>query len=119
MKILAVSNHAAMLEELGKELTALCPDAEIIKETDALMAGKYAFHHEVDVVFADADMKRMNGLQLIRFVRQERPRVKSFLIGSERKPSEPAPTVPEDVTGVLTYPLSAGAIRNALQRSGL
>lgn len=113
MKILTVSNHMTMLEELGKELSDLYPDAEIIKETDALMAGKYAFNHEVDVVFAEADMKRMNGLQLIQFVRFEHPDVKSYLIGSERELSESFLTVSEDVTGVLIYPFAENAIRDA------
>lgn len=115
MKILTVSNHSAMLEELGKELSDIYPEAEIIKETDALMAGKYAFNHGVDIVFAEADMKRMNGLQLIQFVRFEHPEVKSYLIGSEKELSESFFVVSEDVTGVLTYPFSKNAIRDAGQ----
>lgn len=115
MKILTVSNHMKMLEELGKELSDIYPVAEIIKETDALMAGKYAFNHGVDVVFAEADMKRMNGLQLIQFVRQEHPDVKSFLVGTEKELSESFLTVSEDVTGVLTYPFAENAIRNVWQ----
>ena len=90
MKILTVANHIAILEELEKELSAVSPGSEIIRETDALMAGKYAFNHEVDIVFAEADMKRMNGLQLIQFVRHKHPDVKSFLIGTE-----------EDLSGFL------------------
>lgn len=104
----------AVLEELGRELSDIFPEGEIIKETDALMAGKYSFNHEVDVVFAEADMKRMNGLQLIQFVRQEHPDVKSFLIGSEKELSESFLVVSEDVTGVLAYPLTENAIRDVL-----
>ena len=80
MIIMTVGNHAAILKELVKELSEIFPGSEIIAETDALMAGKYAFNHEVDIVFAEADMKRMNGLQLIHFVRQEHPGVLSYLI---------------------------------------
>ena len=90
MKILTVANHIAILEELEKELSAVSPGSEIIRETDALMAGKYAFNHEVDIVFAEADMKRMNGLQLIQFVRHKHPDEKSFLIGTD-----------EDLSGFL------------------
>lgn len=117
MRILTVANHTTMLEELKKELSEIFPGADIIKETDALMAGKYAFNHPVDIVFAEADMKRMNGLQLIQFVRQEHPDVKSFMIGTEKELSESFLIVSEDVTGILIYPLAKNAIRDALQRS--
>lgn len=117
MTILTVANHLTMLEELGKKLSEAFPEAKIIKEKDALMAGKYAFNHEVDIVFAEADMKRMNGLQLIQFVRQEHPGVKSFLVGSEKELSESFLVVSEDVTGVLTYPFAEQEIHDARQRS--
>lgn len=116
--ILTVGNHMTMLEELEKELTEICPEAKIIKETDALMAGKYAFNHEVDMVFAEADMKRMNGLQLIQFVRHEHPDVKSYLIGSGRDFSESFLTVSEDVTGLLTYPFTEDSVKATVTRDG-
>lgn len=115
MKIMTVGNHAAVLKELGKELSEIFPESEIIAETDALMAGKYAFNHAVDMVFAETDMKRMNGLQLIQFVRHEHPGIKSFLIGSDEDFSESFLIVSEDVTGILTYPFSENAIRDVLQ----
>lgn len=117
MKILAAANHTAMLEDLERKLSEIFPEAEIIKETDALMAGKYAFNQEVDIVFAEADMKRMNGLQLIQFVRHEHSGVKSFLFGSEKELLEAHLTAAENVTGILTYPFAENAMRNALQNS--
>lgn len=117
MKILTVANHIAILEELEKELSAVSPGSETIRETDALMAGKYAFNHEVDIVFAEADMKRMNGLQLIQFVRHKHPDVKSYLIGSGRDFSESFLNVSEDVTGLLTYPFAKKTIQDVLQES--
>lgn len=118
MKILTVANHMNVLDELKEELSEIFPGAEIIKETDALMAGKYAFNNGVDIVFAEADMKRMNGLQLIRFVRHEHPDVKSYLIGSKKEISESFIVISEDVTGILTYPLSKNAVHSILQRNG-
>lgn len=111
MKILIVANHIAILEELEKELSAVSPGSEIIRETDALMAGKYAFNHDIDMVFAETDMKRMNGLQLIRFVRHEHPGVKSYLIGSAQDFSESFLIVSEDVDGLLIYPFSKEKIK--------
>ena len=118
MKILTAANHVTMLEALEKEIAHFFPKAEIIKENDALMAGKYAFNHEVDVVFAEADMKRMNGLQLIQFVRHEHPTVKTFLFGTQKELSASHAVASEDVTGVLTYPFAEDAVREVLQRGG-
>ena len=118
VKILTVGYHSEMLEELKKDLTDIYPDAEIVKVTDSLMAGKYAFNHEVDIVFAESEMKRMNGIQLIQFVRQEHPGVKSFLIGSETELAESFLVESEDVSGILTYPLSEKSVREALQKNG-
>ena len=117
MRILTAANHVTVLKDLVKELSAIFPGAEIIQENDALMAGKYAFNHDVDIVFAEADMKRMNGLQLIQFVRHEHPAVKSFLIGTESELSDSLLVVSEDVTGILTYPLARNAVREVWQRS--
>lgn len=117
MKIMTVANHITMLEELEKELSNVFPKAEIIKETDSLMAGKYVFNQKVDIVFAEADMKRMNGIQLIQFVKQEHPGVKSFIIGTEKELSKSFLTVSEDVTEILTYPFAKNAILDAWQRS--
>lgn len=118
MTILTVSNQKPMLDELEKELAALLPGAGIIKQTDALMAGKVAFNQKIDVVFAATVMKRMNGLQLIQFVRQEHPAVKSYLIGSEQELSELFFTVPGDATGCLIYPFAVNAVRDLWQNSG-
>ena len=119
MKILTVANHIAILEELEKELKKLEKQIndKIIRETDALMAGKYAFNHEVDIVFAETNMKRMNGLQLIQFVKHEHPGVKSYLIGADEDFSESFLIVLEDVTGILIYPFTEKAIQAVLQET--
>lgn len=117
MKILTVGNHATILKELEKVLSEIFPGSEIIAETDALMAGKYAFNHEVDIVFAETNMKRMNGLQLIQFVKHEHPGVKSYLIGADEDFSESFLIVSEDVTGILTYPFTKKTIQAVLQET--
>ena len=78
MTILAVSNNFSLLERLCNGLSSIFPDADIIRETDSLMAGKYSFNHNIDMLFADVNMKRMGGVELIRFARQEHPGVLSY-----------------------------------------
>lgn len=41
MTILAVSTNFSLLERLCNGLSSILPDADIIRETDSLMAGKY------------------------------------------------------------------------------
>ena len=114
MKTLTAANHVAILEELEKELSAVSPGSEIIRETDALMAGKYAFNHEDDMVLAETNMKPLNGLQRIQFVKHEHPGVKSYLIGADEDFSESFLIVSEDVTGILTYPFTKETIQAVL-----
>ena len=57
MTILAVSNNFSLLERLCNGLSSILPDADIIRETDSLMAGKYSFNHHIDMMFADVNMK--------------------------------------------------------------
>ena len=114
MIIMTVGNHATILKELVKELSECFPGSEIIAETDALMAGKYAFNHEVDIVFAEADMKRMNGLQLIHFVRQEHPGVLSYLIVPSGEKNDFPFLTPDEVTGIIEEPLTKASLEKAL-----
>ena len=114
MKILTAANHVAILEELEKELSAVSPGSEIIRGTEPLMAGKYVFNHEDDMVFAETNMKPLNGLQRIQFVKHEHPGVKSYLIGADEDFSESFLIVSEDVTGILTYPFTKETIQAVL-----
>ena len=107
------------MKNLKKNYLPFHQAVKLSGETDALMAGKYAFNHEVDIVFAEADMKRMNGLQLIQFVRHKHPDVKSFLIGTDEDLSGFLGVVSEDVTGILTYPFIKKTIRDTLRKNGL
>ena len=114
MKILTAANHVAILEELEKELSAVSPGSEIIRETEPRMAGKYLINHEDDMVFAETNMKPLNGLQRIQFVKHEHPGVKSYLIGADEDFSESFLIVSEDVTGILTYPFTKETIQAVL-----
>lgn len=107
MKILTVSNRLTVLSELNECLSALYPEADIIAETDPLMAGKYVFNNPVDMVFADVNMKRMTGLQLIQFIRHEHADTLAYLMGTGEEISDLLTmTALEDVRGVLIYPFS-------------
>ena len=67
MTILAVSNNKSLLENLCNGLSSILPNANIIRETDSLMAGKYLFYHNFDMLFADVNMKRMGGVESVSY----------------------------------------------------
>ena len=117
MNILTVSNDAGLLAALSGVPEELFPDAAITRGTDPLMAGKYAFHHEVDILLADVDMKRMDGIQLIHFVRQEQPAVRAYLMGQERTLRDLPLNVPEDVAGLIALPFTTAGVAAALDVS--
>lgn len=114
MNILAVSSNAALLTALEGILKGLFPGAVITRAADPLMAGKYAFQNMVDIVLAQADMKRMDGIQLIRFVRQERTAARAYLMGQESVLRELPLSVQGEVTGLLTLPCTAAEVAAVL-----
>ena len=117
MNILTVSNDAGLLAALSGVPEELFPDAAITRGTDPLMAGKYAFHLEVDILLADVDMKRMDGIQLIHFVRQEHPAVRAYLMGQESTLRDLPLNVPEDVAGLIALPFTTAEVAAVLDVS--
>lgn len=114
MTILAVSNNVAMLEKLCNGLSSMLPNANIIRETDSLMAGKYSFNNNFDMLFADVDMKRMGGVELIQFVRQEHPRVLSYLIVPSGEMNDFPFLTPDEVAGIIEEPFTKESLEKAL-----
>lgn len=114
MTILAVSNNFSLLERLCNGLSSILPNANIIRETDSLMAGKYSFNHNFDMLFADVNMKRMGGVELIRFARQEHPGVLSYLIVPSGEKNDFPFLTPDEVTGIIEEPLTKESLEKAL-----
>ena len=114
MKILTVSNSISVLSELNERLAKAYPQADIIGETDPLMAGKYSCNNDVDMLFAAANMKRMTGMQLIDFIKREHVNAATYLVGTDEEISETVTDAYECVTGVIVYPFT----EKSFERSG-
>lgn len=112
-KILAVSNELAVLTELNGILGKIFPFAEIIKETDPLMACKYSFNNDVNYVFASEGMKRMSGADLLQFIKKEHPTVKTYLLFNRTR--FPEETFYDDFDGAIGYPFSEEELVEALK----
>lgn len=114
MTILAVSNNFSLLERLCNGLSSILLDADIIRETDSLMAGKYSFNHNIDMLFADVNMKRMGGVELIRFARQEHPGVLSYLIVPSGEKNDFPFLTPDEVTGIIEDSFTKESLKKEL-----
>ena len=99
---------------MNERLSKVFPKADLIGESDPLMAGKYSFHHNFDMLFADVNMKRMGGVELIRFVRQEHPGVLSYLIVPSGEINDFPFLTSDEVTGIIEEPLTKESLEKAL-----
>ncbi len=111
MTILIVGNNIAILKDISKKFQEAYPSVNVVIKTDPLMAGKYSCSHSVDILITEPEMKRMNGMQLIDFVRHENPEIPAYFIVQETD----VVNEPDGVTGVITYPLETDAIKNLLK----
>lgn len=102
-RILAVSNEPPVLERLNDILKNIFPNSEVILQTDPLMACKYSFENEVDYAFATEKMKRMCGIDLLRFIKKDNPEAKTYLVYEE---SAFSVRPYEDYDGMVLYPLT-------------
>ena len=112
MEILAVGRNPALLTQLCVCLSKLFPDAEVRREMDALLAGKYVFNHRIDLLIAEAGTKLMNGVQLCQFARREQPDVCTCVIGTEEELHSLTPA--KEVDHTLEFPCTVDSLRIAL-----
>ncbi len=119
MTILMAGSRASLLRALADGLTHLFPDADIIMESDSLMAGKYAFDHDVDMIISEINMKRLNGVQLIQFVKQECPESLTYLVGTQAEFDESPVAVSEDIAGIVLYPFTQETFQQTFHNSKL
>lgn len=116
MTILVAGNSKAVTAELSDKLKSIRADAKIVVENDSLLAGQYAFNNKVDIVFAQSNMKRMSGAQLIEFVRREHPGVLGYLVGSSSESGEASRTNGGGITSTVTLPISPEKIKALLAK---
>ena len=83
MVILAVDGQADRLRPLEEQLRQIFPKDTVLAETDPLMAGKYVFFHPVDLVLAELNMRRADGLKIRDFVRYANAQARVYLMGSQ------------------------------------
>lgn len=113
MMILAVDGTALRLSRLAELLRSAFPEDTVITHGDPLAAGQYCYNNPVDVLFAALQMPRLDGLKLAAFVRHANPGAAVLLIANTASDAE-AVLWEDDADGVLAYPLTEAALKDAL-----
>ena len=83
MKILAVEPDQNDLDRLTDALRKVHGECEVLSYRDPMLAFQYAYNNPVDVVFAAADMGRLNGFTLAKMLYQACGKISVYLIGAD------------------------------------
>ena len=113
MNILLVESSIQRLRSTAVLLQRVLPNSFVMSTADPLMAAKYAFNHSVDLVLAALNMKRMSGLQLIAFVREQHPEVRTCLLASDQELAD-CPEIFNSGVQWLALPITEEALRPVL-----
>lgn len=80
MIFVTVNNDRKQLREMTELLHAAFQGSIIYEYTDPMLSAKHIVNHPVDAVFAEADMKRVDGPTLLRVVRVHKPDLPVFIM---------------------------------------
>ena len=114
MRIFAIDDEPAMLEELREAIAAAAPDAELLEFRRAAEALSAITDHgaQPDVVFSDIELPGMDGLNLAVQIKNSAPAAKIvFVTGYSQYALE---AFRRHVNGYLMKPVDADMIREEL-----
>lgn len=114
MTILAVCNDDKMLKHYAKQLRQAFGGAVIVSQPDPLMAGRYSFFHPVDLLVANLKMRRMDGVDMGRFVRRTNPGARVYLITVPEELERYGTPGDEEVDGLLFRPVTEETFHSLL-----
>ena len=78
---------------------------------DPLMALKFCTYNSVDCLYTTVSMKRLNGFELGKMLRQQQPKMELHLIADDERAKKDAMRIMAD--SYITRPVTADAIRLA------
>ena len=114
MKIVAVDPNPEELLRLSVKIRGITrPGTSVECFCDPLYAYQYAFHHEIDALFAVAQMGRLSGLELAARIRQSSPAARIFILWCDDTLRQEA--LQRGADGYLLTPVTADALREAME----
>lgn len=114
-KVAVVDDHKLFLELLSEKIAAF-PDVEVCwTAADGVEARGELSTSVPEVMFVDFDMPRMNGLQLVRYLREHHPEVKIIMLTSFSDDQVIFDVFNEGVSSYLLKDENVAKIRVAIQ----
>ena len=112
MRMMAVDDEPAMLEEMCDLLAQVAPDADVAAFGDPDAALAHVTTHGVDVAFLDIEMADVNGLHLAACVKRECPEARIVFVTGYARYAVDAFRI--HATGYLLKPVDAASLRREL-----
>lgn len=85
--ILIIDDDPTVSEAIGSFLKESCFD--VISETDSEKSVRLARHMLVDLVILDLHMPRLNGVEVLRLLREQQPKLKVIILSGKTAEFEP------------------------------
>ena len=115
MTFVVADNAPERLHGTGSLLSAAFPGSVLHLYKDPMLSAKCVLSHQVDAIFAEAQMQRVSGVTLLHALRANYPKLPVFLLSDTdqyRKAAEE-----EDVTAYLTRPVTAEQLKRTVLRA--
>ena len=116
IRIILADDHAIVREGL-KHILGGIPDFAVVGEAaDGQEALRLARETEVDLLVLDLSMPGRSGMELIKLVRAERPRVRILVLSMHQETQYAVRAIKSGASGYLTKESAPGELEQALRK---
>lgn len=114
-RVLVVDDDSLVRNMLKRALDSL--DVFVTVAENGLQAQQEILAGDFDLVITDINMPEMNGLDLLRWLRRQRPNIEGIVITGKEISDSIMRELQEGVTDLLFKPFSLDRLRGAVQKS--
>ncbi|MEI6948798.1 response regulator transcription factor [Paraflavisolibacter sp. H34] len=116
LRILIADDHAIIRRGLKQILSEEYPSAEFAEATDAEAALKKIIQQEFDVLICDLSMPGRNGLEVVKQVKQHRPRLPVLILSIHPEEQYAVRSLRAGAAGYLNKDVATEELVKAVQR---
>jgi CheY-like chemotaxis protein len=117
IRILCVDDNSALLRTMTTGLTIY--GFEVVSACDGIDALRKFINHsgKFAAIVTDDDMPQMNGLELVRYVREQKFKGPIFLISGDLRPPDLEHYYLQDICGFLQKPFKVRTLATLIETS--
>lgn len=116
MRILLIDDHAVVREGLRRILEVHDPDTRVVEAGTALQALEILRHEEFDLAILDISMPGMSGLEFLRRVRPEFPRIRILVLSMHAEDQYAIRAFKAGASGYVTKDSASRELAGAVRR---